>query len=147
PSASSRRIKESNRPTQSEAQSRGAKLMRSATSRQRSGSPPRMRVAINRRQTPEEARHCLERHDAVRWPFVLPQASERRRAHVPVLRELEEVRLDDNLRFRPEPDVRVDLRDLRERAFLLPQGGEPLAKRPPQLYRTAGADPADGAGG
>src|SRR5207245_1556232 len=37
PSTRSRRIKESNRPTQSEAQSRRAKLMRSATSRQRSG--------------------------------------------------------------------------------------------------------------
>src|SRR5439155_3651946 len=65
------------------------------------------------------------------------------RAHMTVLRELEEVCLDDDLRFRPEADVCVDLRDLLERTLRLPQGDEPVEERPPQLFGEAGPDPAD----
>src|SRR2546422_4395667 len=84
-----------------------------------------------------------ERDGAILGPFVVPDPRERRRAHVAVLRELEEVRLDDDLRLRPEPDVRVNFRDLWERALLLPQGDEPLEERPPQLFGEAGPDPTD----
>src|SRR2546422_2072440 len=80
---------------------------------------------------------------AILGPFVVPDPGERRSAHVAVLREFEEVRLDDDLRLRPEADVRVDLWDLRERALLLPQSDEPLEERAPQLFGEARPDPAD----
>src|SRR3989441_1429683 len=84
-----------------------------------------------------------ERHGAILGPFVVPDPGEGRRAHVAVLRELEEVRLDDDLRFRPESAVRVNPGALRDRASLLLQGDEPLEERPPQLLGEAGPDPAD----
>src|SRR5207249_1593067 len=84
-----------------------------------------------------------ERDDALLGPLVVAHAGERRRAHVTVLRELEEVRLDDNLGFRPEPDMRIDLRHLGERALLLPQGDEPLEEGRPQLFGETGPDPAN----
>src|SRR2546428_9030137 len=82
-----------------------------------------------------------ERHGAILGPFVVPDPGEGRRAHVAVLRELEEGRLDDDLRPRPEADGRADLRDLRERALLLPQGARPLEERPARLFGEAGPDP------
>src|SRR3989454_9668484 len=84
-----------------------------------------------------------ERDDALLRPLVVAHAGERRRAHVTVLRELEEVRLDDNLGFGPEPDMRIDLRDLGERTLLLPQGDEPLEERPSEFFGETGPDAAD----
>src|SRR2546428_423725 len=89
------------------------------------------------------SRKSRERDDAVLRSLVLPQPGERGRTHVTVLRELEEVRLDDDLRLRPEPDMGIDLRDLGERTFLLPQRDEPFEQRPSQLFGEAGSDTAD----
>ena len=60
-----------------------------------------------------------------------------------VLRELEEVGLHDDLGFRPEPDVGIDLRDLGKGTLLLPQDDEPLEERPSQRLGEAGPDPTD----
>src|SRR5438094_4544664 len=62
---------------------------------------------------------------------------------MPVLRELEEVDLGHNLRPGPEPDVGVDLGDLREGTGLLAQGDEPWIERPPEELGESRADAAD----
>src|SRR5438552_10640432 len=85
----------------------------------------------------------LERYDAILGPLVVADAGEGWRAHVTVLRELEEVRLDDDLGFRPEANVGIDLRDLGKGTLLLPQDDEPLEERPSQRLGEAGPDPAD----
>src|SRR5712691_3156933 len=84
-----------------------------------------------------------EGDDAVLGPLVFPQPRERRRAHVPVLRELEEMGLDDDDRLRPEADVGVDHGDLGKRTFLLAQREEALEEGAPQRFGEAGADAAD----
>src|SRR5256712_10847566 len=89
------------------------------------------------------SRKSRERDDAVFRSLVLPQTGERGRAHVTVLRELEEMRLDDDLRLRPEADMGIDLRDLGERTRVLPQRDEPFEQCPPQFFGEAGPDPAD----
>src|SRR5207245_7863331 len=88
-------------------------------------------------------RHAPDRDEATLRPLVFPQAGERRRAHVAVFRELEEVCFDDDLGIRPEPDVGIDLRHFGERTLLLPQSAEPFEERPPQLFGETGPDPAD----
>src|SRR5437660_4060051 len=90
-----------------------------------------------------KAENHLERDNAVLGPLVLPQPRERRGAHVPVLRELEEMDLRHDLRPRPEPDVGVDLGDLGERTGFLAQGDEPRIERPPEELGESRADAAD----
>src|SRR2546425_367679 len=90
------------------------------------GLDVRARNLMRRRHSSRPTRRFLERHGAFLGPLVLPQPRKGRGAHLAVFRELEEVRLDDDLRLCPEPDVRVDLGDFRERAPPLTQREKPF---------------------